>query len=248
MQPSGPPRGGVPVHCVKVNQVYEVDGRESVAALQDVDMAIDAGESVALFGPSGSGKSTLVSLLAGLRRASSGEIWLGDDELGTLNERELLVLRGRKIGVVLQNPSRSLLPYGTAEDNIRFAQAVATGSRSARLPDPLELLRQLGLDHLAGHRAARLSGGEQQRLSIAVAMSTLPRLLLADEPTSQLDGASRDQVIGLFARVSHEFGATMAVVTHDAVVADSLHRRITLREGRVVDPGSRRSVFEASPS
>jgi ABC-type lipoprotein export system ATPase subunit len=245
---SGPPRGGVPVHCVDVSQVYPVDGREAVVALQDVDITLDVGESVALFGPSGSGKSTLVSLLAGLRRASSGEIWLGDDELGALSERELLILRGRKIGVVLQNPSRSLLPYGTAEDNIRFAQAVATGARRARLPEPVELLRQLGLDQLAGQRAARLSGGEQQRLSIAVAMATLPRLLLADEPTSQLDGASRDQVIGLFARVSQEFGATMAVVTHDAIVADSLHRRITLHEGRVVDHGGRRSVFDASRS
>jgi ABC-type lipoprotein export system ATPase subunit len=247
----------VPVTCVEVAQVYSVDG-EDVTALRDVDLTIEAGESVTLFGPSGSGKSTLVSLLAGLRRPTSGEIWLGDDELGGLTERELLTLRGRKVGIVVQNPSRSLLPYGTAEDNIRFAQAATPTPRRAKLPQPIDMLRQLGLDQLAGQRAARLSGGEQQRLSIAVAMATLPRLLLADEPTSQLDSASRDLVIGLFTRISTEFGATMAVVTHDDVVADALHRRITLSEGRVVDHrgeslgrgfddgGERRSVYGAT--
>ena len=238
MPRSGPSRGGVPVSCAGVSQVYSVDG-EDVVALRDVSLTIEIGESVALFGPSGSGKSTLVSLLAGLRRATSGEVWVGDDELGRMSERELLRLRGRAIGVVVQNPARSLLPYGTAEDNIRFAQAAAPDEVRDQLPEPVDLLDQLGLGHLAGQRAARLSGGEQQRLSMAVAMAGLPQLLLADEPTSQLDSASRDLVIDLFARVAAAFGTTMAVVTHDAVVADALHRRITLSEGRVVDPGLR---------
>lgn len=242
MQPTGQPRGGVPVACVNLTHIYEIDGAQLVA-LQDVNISIDPGEAVALFGPSGSGKSTLLALLAGLRRPTAGEIWLGDDELGALTERELLVLRGRKIGVVVQNPSRSLLPYGTAEDNIRFAQHATPGQRRRRLPEPVELLRQLGLEHLAGQRAARLSGGEQQRLSIAVAMATLPRLLLADEPTSQLDAASRDLVIALFGRIVAEFGATMAVITHDPVVADATHRRITLSEGRVVVPLGQEAAF-----
>ena len=239
---------GVSVRCVGVRQVYRLDGVDNdVVAVDDVDLEIAAGESVALFGPSGSGKSTLTALLAGLRRPTAGEVWVGDVELSSMTEGALLRLRGQQIGVVVQNPSRSLLPYGTAEDNIRFAQAAAPDEVRDDLPEPVELLDQLGLGHLAGQRAARLSGGEQQRLSMAVAMAGLPQLLLADEPTSQLDSASRDLVIDLFARVSATFGTTMAVVTHDAVVADALHRRITLSEGRVVDPGLRGWIEPVHP-
>ena len=235
-------RPGIAVQCVEVGQTYHLDG-EAVVALADVNIEIDAGESVALFGPSGSGKSTLTALLAGLRRPTTGEVWIGDDELGTLSERELLRIRGRKIGVVVQNPSRSLLPYGTAEDNIRFAQRATSPERRRELPRPHELLERLGLAHLAGQRAGRLSGGEQQRLSIAVAMAGMPRLLLADEPTSQLDIHNRDLVVELMTMVTREFGTTLIVVTHDPVVADALHRRITLAEGRVADQGHRRSLY-----
>lgn len=225
--------GGIDVRCVGVSQDFELDG-EHVVALADVDLEVDAGQSVALFGPSGSGKSTLTALLAGLRRPSSGQVWLGDDELSALPERQLLRIRGRRIGVVVQNPSRSLLPYGTAEDNILFAQRGADRSRQSALVAPILLLRQLGLAELAGQRAGRLSGGEQQRLSIAVAMAGSPQLLLADEPTSQLDVRNRDRVVELLAYVTERFGTTVVAVTHDPVVADAMHRRITLAEGRVV--------------
>jgi putative ABC transport system ATP-binding protein len=231
---------GVSVRCVGVRQVYRLDGVDNdVVAVDDVDLEIAAGESVALFGPSGSGKSTLTALLAGLRRPTAGEVWVGDVELSSMTEGALLRLRGQQIGVVVQNPSRSLLPYGTAEDNIRFAQRAAVRSLRGTLPAPRELLDSLGLGHLAGQRAGRLSGGEQQRLSVAVAMARTPRLLLADEPTSQLDATNRDLVIELFQRVIAEFGTTLVVVTHDAVVADAMHRRITLHDGRVVDDGFR---------
>lgn len=225
--------GGIDVRCVGVGQVFDVDG-EQVVALADVDLHVRAGESVALFGPSGSGKSTLTALLAGLRRPSSGQVWLGEDELSALPERQLLRIRGRRIGVVVQNPSRSLLPYGTAEDNILFAQRAVDRSRRGDVVAPITLLHQLGLAELAGQRAGRLSGGEQQRLSVAVAMAGSPQMLLADEPTSQLDGQNRDRVVELLAYVTEQFGTTVAVVTHDPVVADAMHRRITLAEGRVV--------------
>jgi putative ABC transport system ATP-binding protein len=229
-------RMSVSVRCVGVSQVYDVDG-EQVHALSDVDAQVAAGESVALFGPSGSGKSTLLSLLAGLRRPTRGHVLLDETDLTSLSERALLRLRGEQIGVVLQNPSRSLLPYGTAEDNIRFAQRSADRSRRRDLPAPRPLLERLGLADLAGQQTARLSGGEQQRLSIAVAMAGLPQLLLADEPTSQLDGENRDRVVELMTRVGSDFGTTIVVVTHDPVVADAGHRTISLAEGRVVDDG-----------
>ena len=228
--------GGVELRCINVSRSYEVDN-ETVYALQDVNVSVGAGESVAIFGPSGSGKSTLTSLLAGLREPSSGQVWLGDEVLSGMSQRQLLRLRGSQIGIVLQNPSRTLLPYGTAEDNIVFARRPLTRRRVRELPEPIELLRQLGLADLATRRVAGLSGGEQQRLSIAVAMSRGPGLLLADEPTSQLDTSNRDRVVEVFARIRAEFGTTTVVVTHDPVVADATDRRITLAEGRVVDDG-----------
>jgi putative ABC transport system ATP-binding protein len=228
--------GGMDVRCAGVSQVFELDG-EQVVALADVDLHVQAGERVALFGPSGSGKSTLTALLAGLRRPSSGQVWLGHDELSAMSERQLLGVRGTRIGVVVQNPSRSLLPYGTAEDNILFAQRAVRGSRRRDVVAPGILLRRLGLTDLTGQRAGRLSGGEQQRLSIAVAMAGSPRLLLADEPTSQLDRGNRDRVVELLGYVAEHFGTTVIVVTHDPVVADAMDRRITLAEGRVVLAG-----------
>jgi ABC-type lipoprotein export system ATPase subunit len=246
---SGPARagrGGIEIRCVDVAQVYHVDG-EDVVALHDVQVQVAEGESVALFGPSGSGKSTLTSLLAGLRRPTRGEIWLGDHNLAAMSERQLLRTRGRQIGVVVQNPSRSLLPYGTGEDNILFAQRAIDRARRRTLSAPLELLRQLGLAELAGQRSARLSGGEQQRLSVAVAMAGAPQVLLADEPTSQLDSANRDLVVELLGRVTAEFGTTVVVVTHDPAVADATHRRVTLAEGRVADYGYGHPAYGRSP-
>ena len=227
-------RGGVDVHCVDVEQVYRLDGQD-VVAVADIQLDIDEGESIALFGPSGSGKSTLLSLLAGLRRPTQGAVWVGEHNVAEMPERQLLGLRGRQIGVVVQNPSRSLLPYGTAEDNILFARRATPRSERAALTPPGELLAALGLAALAGQPVARLSGGEQQRLSVAVAMAGEPRLLLADEPTSQLDSRNRDAVSELLQRVVATWGTTMVVVTHDPAVADVMHRQVTLAEGRIVD-------------
>jgi putative ABC transport system ATP-binding protein len=225
---------GVSVRCIDVEQTYHVDG-EDVTALTGVHLAIAEAEKVALFGPSGSGKSTLTALLAGLRRPTRGQVFIGDAELTDMSERALLRLRGELVGIVLQNPSRSLLPYGTAVDNIEFARRALPRSARGRFGKPYDLLRQLGLGELADQRVARLSGGEQQRLSVAVAMATAPRLLLADEPTSQLDGPNRDRVVELLDRVGVEFGTTMVVVTHDPAVADALERRVTLADGRIVE-------------
>lgn len=225
---------GLMVRCVEVGQVFDVDG-ERVVALAEVSMAVPAGQSVALFGPSGSGKSTLTSLLGGLRRPTSGQVWLGVHELSGMSERQLLRLRGRHVGVVVQNPARSLLPYATAEDNIRFAQRASARDRREHSRPPRDLLRSLGLAPLTDARAGKLSGGEQQRLSIAVALACGPGLLLADEPTSQLDSTNRDRVVDLLARIAAELGSTVVVVTHDPVVADATHRRITLADGRIVD-------------
>ena len=228
------PAGGVPVSCVDVTHIYRLDGQD-VVALRDVQVDIEAADTVALFGPSGSGKSTLLSLIAGLRRPTHGDVWVGDVNAAVTPERQLLRMRGRDVGIVVQNPARSLLPYGTAEDNIRFAQQGAPRSHRDRLPAPVELLRSLGLGELAGQQVARLSGGEQQRLSVAVAMAVAPRLVLADEPTSQLDGHNRDAVVALLERVVASYGTTLIVVTHDPAVADAMRLRVTLGEGQIAE-------------
>ena len=233
---------GLAIHCEHLSHYYELDGEE-VTALDNVEFSVAAGESVALLGPSGSGKSTLLSLLAGLLRPSSGQIYLGADDITVMSESELLRLRGQRIGMVVQNPSRNLLPYGTAEQNISFAQRALRGYRRIDLQSPAELLAALGLSELSGQRVSRLSGGEQQRLSVAVAMAGSPGLLLADEPTSQLDTVNRDKVGELLARITSSFGTTVVVVTHDPAVAAALGRSVTITEGRADDRDQQRQQF-----
>ena len=233
---------GLAIYCEHLSHYYELDGYE-VTALDNVEFSVAAGESVALLGPSGSGKSTLLSLLAGLLRPTSGQIYLGADDITVMSEPELLRLRGQRIGVVVQNPSRNLLPYGTAEQNISFAQRALRGYRRVDLLSPAELLAGLGLAELSGQRVSRMSGGEQQRLSVAVAMAGSPGLLLADEPTSQLDTANRDKVGDLLTRITASFGTTVVVVTHDPAVAAALGRSVTITEGRADDRDQQREQF-----
>ena len=230
--------GGVAVQCVDVTHVYATADAE-VTALRDVSFTVPAGGRLAVVGPSGSGKSTLLTLLAGLHRPTAGEIRIGADDIARLHERDLIALRGTRMATVVQNPGRNLLPYGTTEDNIRFAQRPIPRRQRAGLPQPAELLERLGLADLAGHRVARLSGGEQQRLSIAVGLARSPGLLLLDEPTSQLDTVSRDRVVALIGRLTEASGCTVVAVTHDPAVADALGSSIALADGRVVPEDER---------
>jgi ABC-type lipoprotein export system ATPase subunit len=232
-------QSGLAVRAVGLGHVYHLDG-EDVRALDEVAFDISAGESVAVLGPSGSGKSTLMSVLSGLRRASNGHLYVGSDDVTRMSERDLLRMRSERVGVVVQNPTRNLLPYGTAADNIRFAQRAAPRHRRSRLPDAQELLQRLGMDDLTKQAVGRMSGGEQQRLSVAVGMATAPGLLLADEPTSQLDSGNRDRVVDLLQRITASFGTTLIVVTHDHGVARALGRVITMTAGRASeDAGDR---------
>jgi putative ABC transport system ATP-binding protein len=233
---------GLSVTCQDLHHVYRVDDEE-VVALDHVDLTVRAGESVALLGPSGSGKSTLMSLLAGLLRPTSGRLYVGGEDITRMTERELLAMRAQRIGVVVQGPARNLLPYGTAEDNIVFAQRSVRGSRRADLPSPAELLDRLELGDLAGQVVGRMSGGEAQRLALAVALAGAPGLLLADEPTSQLDRPNRDRVVQLLRLVTSRFGTTLVAVTHDADVAAALGRTVTIVGGRADDHAQLREQF-----
>jgi ABC-type lipoprotein export system ATPase subunit len=213
------------VRCDGVVQIYKTREIE-VVALRDIDLVVEDGESVALLGPSGAGKSTLLWLLAGLLRPSAGRLWLGGAEVGRLGPRALDRLRAAQIGVVLQNPARNLIPYASAAQNVAFAQRAVR--RRARRPAG-ELLERVGLTSVRDRPAGLLSGGEQQRLAVAIALANRPRLLLADEPTSQLDAESGRAVVELI----KEMGPTSVVVTHDPRVGEAMSRTVTIRDGRI---------------
>ncbi len=204
-----------------------------VVALRDVDLEVDEGEKVAVLGPSGAGKSTLLWLLAGLIRPTAGELWLHGRDVTRLSQRELDRMRGERTGVILQAPSRNLISDASAAQNIAFVQRAGSITRREGHRTVADLLESVGLLEVAGRTAGRLSGGEQQRLAVAVALANRPRLVLADEPTSQLDHESARRVVELLSDASTVLGATVVVVTHDPRVSSAFDRTVTIRGGRV---------------
>lgn len=225
---------GLALHCQELHHTYSAQTGDTVA-LDGVTLTVRAGETLAVLGPSGSGKSTLLAVFAGLLRPTSGQVYVGGDDMTLMSERELLALRAQRMGVVVQDPARNLLPYGTAEDNVRFAQRGVRGFRRATLPSAAELLEALDLSHLSRRPVGAFSGGEQQRLAVAMGMANSPGLLLVDEPTSQLDAVNRDAVVELIAAIGNRFGTTVVVVTHDPEVADRIGRTVTITQGIASD-------------
>jgi putative ABC transport system ATP-binding protein len=225
-------RADVLVRCDNLVHVYGTPGAE-VAALRGVDFVVREGETVALLGPSGAGKTTLLWHLAGLLRPTAGSVEVAGRRLATLTPRELANVRLRQIGVVLQNPGRNLLGYDTAMGNLLFAQRPTRRSAAAKRRRANALLDSVGLADAGNRVAGRLSGGEQQRLAVAVALANSPLLLLADEPTSQLDPTSAQAVLDLIKAANEESGTTVVAVTHDAAIGEVLGRTVTIRDGRV---------------
>jgi putative ABC transport system ATP-binding protein len=201
--------------------------------LDQVDLRIGAGEFVAVVGPSGSGKSTLLGLLAGLDEPTSGRVWLDGQDLAELTEDERARLRRDRIGFVFQ--SFQLISSLTALENVRVPLDLAgrrDGTERARA-----LLEQVGLGERMGHLPVQLSGGEQQRVALARAFVHRPRVLFADEPTGNLDGAAGAGILELLRELNREQGATVVMVTHDLELAAAAGRSIRLRDGRVVPAG-----------
>lgn len=221
------------VFCEQLSQVYrDAEGTE-VVALDHVDLLVQPGAAVALVGPSGAGKSTLLTLLAGLVKPTSGRVVVDGHDVGAMTERELLRLRASTVGMVLQTPGRNLLPYASALANVRFAQRSGRGDRDARRAAARELLDAVGLSAQADVTAGRLSGGQQQRLAVAVGLAGQPTVVLADEPTSQLDRASGDEVLQLLLAARRDRGTTLVVVTHDHRVSEALDAEYTVHDGRL---------------
>jgi putative ABC transport system ATP-binding protein len=202
-----------------------------VAALRDVSIAIAPGEYIGVVGPSGCGKSTLLHVLGVVDVPSSGQVFFQDREIGSLSDAERSRLRLREIGFVFQR--FFLLPMLTAWENVELPQAEAGVARSERRERTRELLEYVGLGARAGHLPSELSGGEMQRVAIARALANRPRLLLADEPTGELDQATGEQIVALLDRL-HADGTAVVVVTHDPAVAGRAHRLLRMRDGRIV--------------
>ena len=213
-----------------LTMTYPMDG-EDVSVLRGVDLSISQGESVAIVGPSGSGKTTLLLLLAGLDRPSGGSIRLGNLDLAQQDADTLADLRRDKVGIVFQ--SFHLVPSLTALGNVALPLEIA-GQTSAR-KRAADLLSRVGLGQRAAHYPTQLSGGEQQRVAIARALVHNPSLVLADEPTGNLDKHTGSQVGDLLFELLAESGATLVMATHDARMAERCHRVLRLDEGRLLD-------------
>lgn len=212
-------------------------GAARVHILKDIDLHIGGGEAVSLVGPSGSGKSTLLMVMAGLERADTGSIVVAGEDLGRLDEDALARFRGRHVGIVFQ--SFHLIPTMTALENVAVPLELA-GVADAHARAARELAT-VGLSERLNHYPAELSGGEQQRVALARAMAPNPSILVADEPTGNLDEATGSQIIDLLLAAQAERGATLVLVTHDAALAERCGRIVRLRSGRIEPSETRKT-------
>jgi ABC-type lipoprotein export system ATPase subunit len=251
------------IACDNLVRIYQVD-RIEVQALQGLDLRIDRGELVAVVGASGSGKSTLLNILAGLDVPTAGKARVGDWDLLRMSAPDRLRYRREAVGFVWQQTGRNLLPYLTAAENVELPMTFAAagragppgagrggppgsgrgsppGRRRARRARAAELLDLLGVGYCADRRPGQLSGGEQQRTAIAVALANEPQVLFADEPTGELDTGTAAAVFGALSRANAELGVTVVVVTHDPTVADRVQRTIAIRDGRTSSETLRRT-------
>jgi putative ABC transport system ATP-binding protein len=216
--------------AVGVTRTYRMDG-VSVHALRGVDLRIDPGELVAIIGPSGSGKSTLMNVLGCLDRPTEGSVRVDGHDVSTLSDTELARLRNRTIGFVFQ--SFQLLQRTSAEDNVALPLVYRGVRRVERKQLAREALEAVGLGHRLRHRPSQLSGGEQQRVAIARALVGQPRVLLADEPTGNLDTRTSEDVMGIIERLNADLGVAVVLVTHEASVAAHARRQVAVRDGLI---------------
>ena len=236
---------GAFIICDDLYKIFKVTEIE-VMALQGLDLTVNRGELVGVVGASGSGKTTLMNVLGGLTRPSAGQVFVDGQNLLKLGTRELTAYRQMEVGFVWQQGSRNLIPYLSALDNVKLPMTLA--GKAGRDIDgwARELMLKVDLADRHDHKPPQLSGGEQQRVAIAVALANQPRLLLADEPTGELDSATSDQVYLLFNRLKEDLGLTICIVSHDPAIAQHVDRVVAIRDGKLASETVRRQRVQSA--
>jgi ABC-type lipoprotein export system ATPase subunit len=235
------------ITCDRLVRIFSADGIE-VQALQGLDLLVRQGELMALVGASGSGKSTLMNILAGLDRPTAGAARVAGHDLLTMGAKERLAYRRTTVGFVWQQTSRNLLPYLTAAQNVALPLqlAGAGGRRRRRAERAMELLELLEVADCRDRRPQQMSGGQQQRVALAVALANDPAVLLADEPTGELDSHTAEQVFAAFRTANEALGTTIVIVTHDRSVAAEVRRTVAIRDGRTSTEVLRRNEVDSA--
>ncbi|MET9337494.1 ABC transporter ATP-binding protein [Nonomuraea sp. NPDC003804] len=226
--------------CDNLVRIYKTEGVE-VVALQGLDLLIQKGELIAIVGASGSGKSTLLNVLSGLDVPTAGVARVAGMDLLSMTAKDRLRYRREVVGFIWQQTARNLLPYLTARENVELPMKLAGTKDRNRA---MELLALLGVGSCAGRKPSEMSGGEQQRVAIAVALANSPQLILADEPTGELDSETSEEVFDALRRANRELGVTVVIVTHDALVSEQVDRTIGIRDGRTSSETLRREGAE----
>ena len=218
------------VECDNLVKIYKTRDIE-VLALQGLDVRIERGEMMAIIGNSGSGKSTFLNMIGGLDRPSAGKLLVDDKNLFKMNERELIEYKRRTVGFVWQNNARNLLPYLSAWQNVQMPMLLESGG--AKKQRALELLELVGLSQRKNNRLSQLSGGEQQRVAIAIALANSPKILLADEPTGAVDVRTANYILDVFREINRTQGVTIVIVTHDRLLSKKVNRVVAIRDGKI---------------
>ncbi|PZG12539.1 ABC transporter ATP-binding protein [Nonomuraea aridisoli] len=234
--------GDAHIVCDNLVRIYKTEGVE-VVALQGLDLVIDEGELVAIVGASGSGKSTLLNVLSGLDVPTAGVARVAGMDLLSMSARDRLRYRRSIVGFIWQQTARNLLPYLTARENVELPMKLAGGGRARRRRAD-ELLELLGVASCADRRTPEMSGGQQQRVAIAVALANSPQVILADEPTGELDSETSEQVFDALRTANRQLGVTVVIVTHDPLVAEQVDRTVGIRDGRTSSETLRREDAE----
>lgn len=221
----------VMILCENLVKIYKTADTE-VLALQGLELKINKGELVAIIGSSGSGKSTFLNMIGGLDRPSAGKLYVDGKDLFKLNEKEYVKYKQETVGFVWQNNARNLFPYLTALENVMLPMLFNGNKKEAKEERAKMLLEMVGMSHRMNSKLNQLSGGEQQRIAIAIALANNPKLLLADEPTGSVDQKTSDQILDVFRKLNEELGTTIVIVTHDVNLADKVNRVIMVRDGK----------------
>lgn len=224
------------IDCEGLVKIYKVDDLE-VVALQGLNFSVKKKEMMAIIGNSGSGKSTLLNILGGLDHPSAGKVRVGEWNLLKMSEKDLVEYKRKTVGFVWQNNARNLIPYMSALENVEIPMILSSKSNRGRA---MELLEAVGLKERLHNKLHQLSGGEQQRVAIAIALVNEPQILLADEPTGSVDQTTADMILDIFRQLNKELGLTIVIVTHDPALAKKVDRVIAIRDGMTVSEYLRR--------